>query len=160
MAVNVHVPVGWKVKRGIVGPVRIGELAAAVSLPTKTIRYYEEIGLLPAAARRANGYRAYDDSACDRLRFVKAARAVGFTLGEIKEIVAFRDRGEQPCAHVLDLDERRARDIADRIAALERMQADLRRLSARARPVSPHEGSYCDLIEQAARPSPQPPAGR
>jgi MerR family transcriptional regulator, copper efflux regulator len=148
---NVHVPAGWKVKRASLGAVRIGELAQAVALPTKTIRYYEEIGLLPEPDRRPNGYRAYDDSACERLRFVKAAQAVGFSLGEIKEIVAFRDRGEQPCAHVLDLVDRRERDIADRIAALERMQGDLRRLSSRARSVPRHSGSYCHLIEQAGR---------
>ena len=126
---------------------RIGELADAVSLPTKTIRYYEEIGLLPEPDRQPNGYRAYDDSACERLRFVKAAQAVGFSLNEIKEIVAFRDRGEQPCAHVLDLVDRRAGEIADRIAVLERMRADLRRLSSRARSVPRHSGSYCHIIE-------------
>ncbi len=61
--------------------------------------------------------------------------------------MAFRDRGEEPCAHVLDLVDRRAREIADRIAALERMQGDLRRLSSRARAVPRHTGSYCHLIE-------------
>ncbi len=130
---------------------RIGELAGAVSLPTKTIRYYEEIGLLPPPERTANGYRSYDESASERLRFVKAAQAVGFSLGEIREIVAFRDRGEEPCAHVLDLVDRRAQDIADRIAALERMRRDLRRLFSRARAVPRHNGSYCHLIEQAGR---------
>ena len=130
---------------------RIGELAEAVSLPTKTIRYYEQIGLLPTPDRQRNGYRAYDDSACERLRFVTAARAVGFSLSEIREIVAFRDRGEEPCAHVLDLVDRRARDIADRIAVLERMQGDLRRLSSRARAVPRHGGSYCHLIGQESR---------
>ena len=130
---------------------RIGELADAVSLPTKTIRYYEEIGLLPKPERSPNGYRVYDDSACERLRFVKAAQAVGLSLGEIKEIVAFRDRGEEPCAHVLDLVDRRAQDITERIAALERMRTDLHRMASRARGVPRHQGSYCHLIEQAVR---------
>ena len=129
--------------------VRIGELAESVALPAKTIRYYEDIGLMPRAERSANGYRAYDRSACDRLRFVKAAQGVGFSLGEIREILAFRDRGEEPCAHVLDLVDRRARDISERIATLERMRDDLRSLSARGRTVTRHDGSYCHLIEQA-----------
>jgi MerR family copper efflux transcriptional regulator len=125
---------------------RIGEVAEAVSVPTKTIRYYEEIGLLPAPARSANGYRTYDPSACDRLRFVKAAQAVGFSLGEIREILAFRERGEEPCAHVLDLMDRRARDISERIDALERMRADLHQLAARGRAARGHGGSYCHII--------------
>ena len=125
---------------------RIGELADAASVPAKTIRYYEEIGLLPAPERRANGYREYDDSAGERLRFVKAAQAVGFTLAEIKEILSLRDRGEQPCAHVMELVERRARQIAEQVAALEQMQADLRRLAARA-DAGPAAADYCHLIE-------------
>ena len=126
---------------------RIGELADTVSVPAKTIRYYEQIGLLPEPSRHANGYRAYDVSAADRLRFVKSAQAVGFTLAEIKEILSLRDSGEEPCGHVLALVDRRARDITDQIAALERMQADLRQLAARARAASGNHGSYCHLIE-------------
>ena len=126
---------------------RIGELADSISVPAKTIRYYEAIGLLPPPLRHANGYRSYDAAAGDRLRFVKAAQAVGFTLMEIKEILTLRDAGEEPCGHVLDLVDRRAHDIAEQIKALEEMQADLRRLAARARAASPGDGSYCHLIE-------------
>ena len=125
---------------------RIGQLADAASVPAKTIRYYEEIGLLPAPERQANGYREYDESAGERLRFVRAAQAVGFTLAEIKEILSLRDRGEQPCAHVLELVDRRARQIAEQVAALEQMQADLRRLAARAQSGSA-AADYCHLIE-------------
>lgn len=127
---------------------RIGELADAVSVPAKTIRYYEGIGLLPAPQRHENGYRSYDESAGDRLRFVKAAQAVGFTLAEIKEILSLRDAGEEPCGHVLDLVDRRERDIAGQIAALEEMQTELHRLAARARAASRGASSYCHLIER------------
>ena len=126
---------------------RIGELADAVSIPAKTIRYYEGIGLLPAPERHANGYRSYDESAGDRLRFVKAAQAVGFTLTEIREILSLRDAGEQPCGHVLDLVDRRARDITEQIEALERMRAELRRLSSRARAMPAGDSAFCHLIE-------------
>ena len=118
-----------------------------VSVPAKTIRYYEAIALLPPPLRHTNGYRSYDPSAGDRLRFVKAAQAVGFTLGEIKEILSLRDAGEEPCGHVLDLVDRRAREITEQIAALEGMRADLRRLASRARAASSGDSSYCHLIE-------------
>jgi DNA-binding transcriptional MerR regulator len=62
----------------------------------KTIRHYLQIGVLPPPARTPSGYRAYDDGVLDRLRFVRAAQAVGLTLGEIREIVALRDRGWSP----------------------------------------------------------------
>ena len=71
---------------------------------------------------------------------MKAAQAVGF-----------RDRGDEPCAHVLDLVDRRARGIADRIAALDRMRTGLQQLYSRARTGAPRDGSYWHLIEQAAR---------
>ena len=125
---------------------RIGELAISASVPAKTIRYYEEIGLLPAPPRHPNGYRAYDESAGDRLRFVKAAQAVGFSLDEIREILSYRDRGEAPCDRVLELVERRTQDLDERISALQRMQADLRALTARAR-TSRGPAHYCSLIE-------------
>lgn len=126
---------------------RIGELADAASVPAKTIRYYEAIGLLPAPPRHANGYRSYDASAGDRLRFVKAAQAVGFTLTEIKEILSIRDAGEEPCGHVLDLVDRRARDITEQIAALERMRDELRRLSSRSHATPAGTSGYCLLIQ-------------
>ena len=126
---------------------RIGELAATVSVPAKTIRYYEAIGLLPPPRRHSNGYRSYDPSAGDRLRFVKAAQAVGFTLTEIKQILTLRDAGEEPCGHVLELVDRRERDITEQIEALEEMQVELRQLAARARAASGGASSYCHLIE-------------
>jgi DNA-binding transcriptional MerR regulator len=142
MLATVHIPLDWKVKS-----VRIGELATAASVPTKTIRYYEAIGLLPAPARQANGYRSYDAAVVDRLRFVKAAQAVGFSLDEIRDILSLRDRGQPPCEHVLALVDRHAQDIAERIAGLQRMQDDLRRLAAQA-PAATEPGGYCHLIER------------
>jgi MerR family transcriptional regulator, copper efflux regulator len=73
---------------------RIGELAELAGISTKAIRYYEQIGILAPPARTSSGYRTYDETALRRLRFVRAARAVGFTLGEIRQIIAFRDDGQ------------------------------------------------------------------
>lgn len=129
----------------------IGELADQAGVPPKTIRYYEEIRLLPEPDRTSGGYRDFDPEALSRLRFIRAAQSVGFSLGEIREILAFRDRGEAPCEHVTDLIEQHARDLSDRIRALERMRSDLGRLARKAREVPPRTGKFCHIIESAGR---------
>ncbi len=133
---------------------RIGELAAGAGLSTKALRYYESIGILPAPARTASGYRDYSDDALDVLGFVRSAQTVGLTLGEIREILAYRDRGEAPCAHVVDVIRRRAAMIEEQIAALERTQAELRRLERRARSLRPEDcapSQVCHVIPRSVR---------
>ncbi len=120
---------------------RIGELAARSGVPVKTIRYYEEVGVLAPAERTPSGYRDYDESAIDRLAFVRAAQAVGLTLGEIRQVVALRERGETPCTHVVDLLERRASEIGQRIAEMQHLRGELRRLADRAQGLDPAD---CD----------------
>lgn len=120
---------------------RIGELASRSGVPAKTIRYYEDVGLLPAPTRLPNGYRDYDDAALGRLAFVRTAQASSLTLGEIRGILGFRDRGETPCEHVRALVERRAADLDERIGELQRLHAELARLARRARRLDPAD---CD----------------
>jgi len=119
--------------------VRIGELAERTGLSTKALRYYESIGVLPEPARTPSGYRDYPVDAQDVVRFVRSAQAVGLSLGEIREILAYRDRGETPCAHVVDLIRRRAAAIDEQMAALERTRRELRRLERRARDLRPED---------------------
>jgi DNA-binding transcriptional MerR regulator len=133
---------------------RIGELAAGAGLSTKALRYYESIGILPEPARTASGYRDYSDDALDVLGFVRSAQTVGLTLGEIREILAYRDRGEAPCAHVVDVIRRRAAMIEEQIAALERTQSELRRLERRARGLRPEDcapSQVCHVIPRSVR---------
>ncbi|MGH9290337.1 MAG: heavy metal-responsive transcriptional regulator [Acidimicrobiales bacterium] len=120
---------------------RIGELADRAAVPVKTIRYYEDIGVLAPPPRTPSGYRDYDDTAVDRLAFVRAAQSVGLSLGEIRETIALRDRGQTPCEHVVDLLQRRALEIEDRIHALQHLQGELQRLARRARTLDP---ARCD----------------
>jgi DNA-binding transcriptional MerR regulator len=120
---------------------RIGELAAATGVSAKTIRYYEDIGILAPPLRTASDYRTYDESSVGRLAFIRAAQAVGLTLGEIRGIVALRDRGETPCAHVLELIAARAIEVDQRITELQQLRTDLDRLAARARQLDPAD---CD----------------
>ncbi len=112
---------------------RIGELAERAGTSVKTIRYYDRIGVLRSTERSESGYRLYGDAALDRYRFVRAAQAVGLRLGEIREIIALRDRGETPCGFVVDLIGRRAAELDDRIAELQELRDELRSLVQRAR---------------------------
>lgn len=133
---------------------RIGELADRAGVTVKTIRYYEDIGVLAAPERTPSGYRDYDAGTLDRLAFVRAAQSVGLTLGEIREIVALRDRGETPCEHVAELIKRRAAEIEQRIVALQALQGELHQLAYRARSLDPancQPNQVCHLITTAQR---------
>lgn len=104
---------------------QIGELSASTEVPEKTIRYYEEIGLLPPARRSANGYRAYDEADVERLRFIRRARALAIGLDEIAQILALRERNEPPCQHVMTLMCEQIHQVQEKIRELERLQAEL-----------------------------------
>lgn len=80
--------------------IRIGELAAQVGLNPKTICYYEDIGVLLPPHRTPAGYRLYTADARTRLQFIAQAKAVGFTLAEIRDILTLKHAGHAPCAHV------------------------------------------------------------
>lgn len=118
---------------------RIGELAEQAGISTKAIRYYEQIGILTPPARTASGYRTYDEVALGRLGFVRAAQAVGFTLGEIRQIIAFRDDGQAPCAPVSDLLQRHAADLDARIRELQALRGELAQLAERATTLDPEQ---------------------
>ena len=129
---------------------RIGELAERAGTSVKTIRYYDRIGVLRAGERSGSGYRLYGEDALDRYRFVRAAQAVGLRLGEIREIIALRDRGETPCDFVVDLIGRRAAELDVRIAEMETLRDELRRLDRRARGLDPRRcdpNRICHVIE-------------
>jgi DNA-binding transcriptional MerR regulator len=121
--------------------VLIGELATAAGVPTKTIRYYETVGLLDPPHRTASGYRNYDANAADRLAFIRAAQASGLTLGEIRSIIALRDRGVTPCGHVLQLLTVRSSELDRRISELRELRGELHRLVERGRHLDPAD---CD----------------
>jgi DNA-binding transcriptional MerR regulator len=129
---------------------RISELSAASGVPAKTIRYYEQIGILGPVPRTANGYRIFTEEVVDRLAFVRAAQAVGLTLSEIGGIFAVRDRGESPCGHVLDLITCRKADLDVRIERLEHLRTDLQHLASRAEALDPADcepRGICHLID-------------
>ncbi|MDP3984532.1 MAG: heavy metal-responsive transcriptional regulator [Acidimicrobiia bacterium] len=118
---------------------RIGELARRTGVPTKTIRYYEDIGVLPAPDRAANDYRDYADEAVDRLAFVRDAQATGLTLTEIASILDLRSQGEATCHHVIDLLERHLTALDRHIQTLRQTRRKLATLTDRARSLDPSE---------------------
>lgn len=116
---------------------RIGELAERAGTTTKTLRFYEEAGLLPEPARTPSGYRDYDSAVLDLLAFVRAAQAAGLTLAEIREVVAVREAHGPPCEHVVGLLDARAADLDRRIAELTALRQEVRRLRDRAGGLDP-----------------------
>lgn len=107
---------------------QIRELSDLTGVPKKTIRYYEEIDLLPAPQRQANGYRDYSLVDTERLKLVAGARHLDFSLAEIKEILDLRDRNEPPCHTMLDLLQNKSEEIQKRITELQRLDAELEQL--------------------------------
>lgn len=127
----------------------IGELARRSGVPAKTLRFYEEAGVLPQPERTGSGYRDYDEAVLDRLAFVRAAQAAGLTLAEIRDVIGLRDDGFPPCSHVAALIETKAEAVARQIQDLRSLQRELERLSVRARELDPASCDplrVCDLL--------------
>lgn len=127
---------------------RIGELAGKLEINPKTIRYYESIGVLPEPARTQSGYRDYDDSYIDRLTFIRSAQRLGITLDEVKEILAFQERGQAPCAYVREVLDAQVSSIEQRIQELQQLRTQLVELASEADALPPAPpGAPCALIE-------------
>lgn len=118
---------------------RIGELGNQTDVPTKTIRYYEGIGLLPEPERAHNGYREYSDDAVLRLRFIRDAQATGLSLTEIASILDLRSAGEGTCRHVIDLLERHLEDLDRHMEKLHATRGQLVSLTERAKGLDPED---------------------
>lgn len=123
----------------------IGELGAAAGLPAKTIRFYEEFGLLPAPPRTRGGYRDYPPAAVGRLAFIRQAQSAGLTLAEIGGILRIRDDGQAPCQHVTTLIGQHLAQVERRIAELARTRDALAELHRRAVTTEPGDCSEAEI---------------
>lgn len=133
---------------------QIGIVAGELDINPKTIRYYEEIELIPKAQRNQAGYRVYSQDDIERLAFILRARALDFSLDDIGEILAFREDGEAPCLYVTGLVSQRVMDIDAKIAALRQLRGELEEIQRDAQAL-PYEqiaskGCICHLIENQA----------
>ena len=129
---------------------RIGEVARRLSLPAKTIRYYESVGLLPPPARSDSNYRDYDDRDVMTLRFVQRARSLGFSLKEIAALLALWRDNRRASAVVRRLAEDHIATIDSRIAELKAMRGTLQHLIARCHG---DDRPDCPIIDELASPS-------
>nr|VTP02565.1 Mercuric resistance operon regulatory protein [Mycobacterium riyadhense] len=129
---------------------QIGELAKLTNTSTKTIRFYEDSGLLAPPARTASGYRDYGPETADRLRFIRRGQAAGLTLQKVRQILAIHDRGEAPCAHVRQVLNTRLDQVRAQIAELVALEGHLQSLldhASRGAPTEHDQSTVCWILE-------------
>jgi Cu(I)-responsive transcriptional regulator len=127
----------------------IGHAAASSGVPPKTIRFYEQLGLLKPAERLANGYRAYDESSVQTLRFIRRARDLGFSLPEIDKLLALYRNRRRASEDVKRLALAHVADIERKIAELARIRDTLTELARHCRGDQRPE---CPILEDLGRP--------
>ncbi|WP_207827185.1 MerR family transcriptional regulator [Brevundimonas pondensis] len=125
----------------------IGELGRRAGAKVETIRYYERIGLLPAPARTEGNYRAYGEAALNRMSFIRRARDLGFSIEQVRDLLALSDRRDQSCATVDELTRAHLAEVERKIADLEALRRELSALLSQCR-----QGtiSTCLIIEALA----------
>jgi len=128
-----------------VGAMTIGKLAKSAGVGVETIRYYERSGFLPPPERLASGYRVYTSDAVNKVRFIKEAQALGFTLKEITELLGLTDDPDADCASVNKKAQSKLVEIDDKIHRLKAMRTSLDRL-AKYCPADEQPLSECSII--------------
>jgi MerR family mercuric resistance operon transcriptional regulator len=108
------------------GRIAIGALSKHTGTNIETIRYYERVALLPAPARSSGGYRLYGHDHLKRLNFIRRARTLGFSIGEVRTLLRLADERKRPCAEVRVVAEAHLKDVRAKIADLRRMERVLK----------------------------------
>jgi Cu(I)-responsive transcriptional regulator len=129
----------------------IGNLAKATGTKVVTIRYYEQQGLLLKPLRTSGNYRTYGDGELCRLRFIRRCRDLGFTLEQVRELLRLSEQADAPCAEVNSITANHLAEIERKIADLNRLADELRRLNSCCQRNGPI--ADCRIIEAL---SPQP----
>ena len=140
------------------GGMRSGELAHLAGVSTDTLRHYESLGLLPAPGRTAGNYREYSPQSVERVRLIRNALAMGFSLKELGAIIQVRERGGAPCHQVRRLAEEKIAAITAQIEELRRYRDHLRRVvgewDVRLGRTGRHQRAH--LLEAIAKPPVRP----
>ena len=129
----------------------IGQLAREAQVNVETVRYYERPRLIPEPPRRASGYRQYSGDAVKRIRFIKHAQELGFSLKEISELLTLRVAPDTACEDVRVRAEGKIAEIEEKIQALQRMKRALGKLVVACRRRDPT--SECPVLEALDSPS-------
>src|SRR5438128_889028 len=127
----------------------IGHLAKETGVNLETVRYYERRGLLPKPPRTASGYRLFPAEATQRLRFIRRAQELGFSLTEIRELLALRVSPRTSRAEIRKRAEGKLADIENKIKSLESMRKSLRKLTSSCAGCGPI--SKCPILESLDR---------
>lgn len=128
-------------------PLKIGELAKLSGVRIEALRFYEKSGLLDRPARTEGGYRLYTEETLERLAFIRRAQVLGFSLAEIKQIIAERRAGASPCAHVREIVRLRLKELDERMAEMRRYRRELSDALDEWDAAGDTEGHICGLIE-------------
>lgn len=102
-----------------------GQLAQRAQINLETVRFYEQEGLLAPASRTASGYRKFEESAVDRLEFVRRAKALGFSLGEIRDLLIIQDEHTDTCVEVRDLLRAKLATVREKMIELKELEGQL-----------------------------------
>ena len=135
----------------------IGRLGQAAGVKVPTIRYYEQIGLLPDAHRSAGNQRLYGRDALDRLAFIRHSRELGFTLEAIRDLLSLSDRPDQSCAAADSIARAQLAEVESRLARLTALKSELERMVAQC---AGGRIADCRVIEALGNHSHCPPGHR
>lgn len=124
---------------------KTGELAKRAGVNVETLRFYERKGLLPVPSRRISGYREYPVESARLIRFIKRAQELGFSLREIREILALRVRPGVMCAQVREKAEEKVAEVRGKIAGLKAIERALQKLAASCSGHGP--ATDCPILE-------------
>src|SRR5215475_5447364 len=127
--------------------IKIGEVARRAGVGIETLRFYERSGLLDRPARTEGGYRLYDAETLKTLEFIKRAQSLGFTLEEIKRIIAESRAGQRPCAEVRETVRRRLAELDEQMEQIRRYRNALATTLKEWDEKGFADGDFCGLIE-------------